>query len=615
MPKKYLKRNFWILLLVDIIGLSVGFCASYWIRMDLDYLVSNIRTILVGLPVVLLIKLIFLFKFDLYSGMWRYTGIKDLLNLLKATILAFILTLFIAHLPIHNFFLSRSAIIIDFVLGIMVLGSSRISARIYFEYFIKGDYSSNVKRILILGAGNAGEKILRDVLKSRGLSYHVVGLLDDDRDKIGHKIHGIPVLGSISMVKKIVKDMMIDELIVATPSATKCEFKKIIDKCKSAEIRYRIIPSITEIISKKVGIDSARKLSYEDILGRSEVSLDSKTVSQVISDKIVLVTGAGGSIGSELCRQIANFKPRKLLLFDVAESPLYHIDMELSNNMPYLDIVPIIGDVKDKVHLQKIFAKYTPEIVFHAAAYKHVPMMELQPWKAIENNTFGTETLAGVSAEFAVEKFILISTDKAVNPTSIMGASKKLAELVILNKNNGKTAFSVVRFGNVLGSVGSVIPLFEKQIAHGGPVTVTHPDIVRYFMTIPEASLLVLQAACLNKGKDIFVLDMGKQIKIDKIAREMIEFFGYVPGKDIEIEYIGLRPGEKLYEELNAKFEDLTPTSNPKINLVLSKEPREIDQECFEKLRKAAVEKIDLEIRELVEQILPEYSFAKKGEC
>ncbi len=615
MPRKYLKRNFWILLFIDIISLSASFCASYWIRMDLDYLVNHINSILVGLPIVLLIKMLLLFKFDLYSGMWRYTGIKDLINLLKATVLAFGITLFIAYLPINGFFLSRSAIIIDFVLGIMVLGASRVSARIYYENFKKGDFSSSIKRILIVGAGNAGEKILRDVLKSRGLSYHVVGLLDDDRDKIGHKIHGVPVLGSISMVKKIVRDNLIDELIVATPSATKCEFRKIIEKCKSTEIQYRIIPSITEIINKKVSIDSARKLSYEDILGRSEVSLDAKMVSEVINDKVILVTGAGGSIGSEICRQIAKFRPKKLLLFDLAESPLYHIDMELANNLPYLDIVPIVGDIKDEGHLKKVFAKYAPEIVFHAAAYKHVPMMELQPWKAIENNTLGTETLASIAGEFEVEKFILISTDKAVNPTSIMGASKKLAELVVLNKNNDKTAFSVVRFGNVLGSVGSVIPLFEKQIATGGPVTVTHPDIVRYFMTIPEASLLVLQAACLNEGKDIFVLDMGKQIKIDKIAREMIEFFGYVPGKDIEIEYIGLRPGEKLYEELNANFEDLIATSHPKINLVLSKEPRKINQRHLNKLREATTEKIDMEIRKIVEGILPEYSFAKKGDC
>jgi len=451
-------------------------------------------------------------------------------------------------------------------------------------------------------------------MKNKGLSYFVVGFLDDDRKKIGHKIHGVQILDCIARVKRIAQEYKIDELIVATPSADRKEFRRIVEKCKAVGVEYRIIPSLNEIMNKKVKLSSARKLSYEDLLGRRAVRLDSKKVSHFLTNKVVLVTGAGGSIGSELCRQIAVFKPKKLLLFDMAESSLYHIDMELSDNIPYLDVEPIVGDVKDKDHLEKVFAKFCPEIVFHAAAYKHVPMMELQPWKAIENNMIGTRTLVEVAKKFAVENFILISTDKAVNPTSIMGASKKLAELVVLGKNSKKCKFSVVRFGNVLGSVGSVIPLFERQIAKGGPVTVTHPDIVRYFMTIPEASLLVLQAAELNTGGDIFVLDMGKQIKIDKIAREMISFYGFEPNKDMEIEYIGLRPGEKLYEELNAGFENLEATSHPKINVVKTGEPRVLKKENVAELQKAAFEQNDFKLRQAVKKMLPEYDFKIIGE-
>ncbi len=614
MSRKYLKRNFWILFSIDIVSLSIVFFSSYWVRMDLSYLLKNFTTIVWGLPLVLFFKLVFLFKFDLYSGMWRYTGIKDFINLIKATTASFCFVLVVAYLPLNFILVSRSVSIIDFVLGIMVLGGVRVSARIYFDYMNGTSEDSGKKRLLIVGAGDAGEKILRDILKNKGLSYFVAGFLDDDKKKIGHKIHGVPVLDCIARVKKIAKENMIDELILATPSADKKEFRRIVDICKASGVKYLIIPSLNEMMSKKVGLSSARKLSYEDLLGRSSVKLDSQKVSHFLTNKVVLVTGAGGSIGSELCRQIAVFKPKKLLLFDIAESPLYHIDMELTDNIPYLDVEPIVGDVKDKEHLLKIFAKYHPEIVFHAAAYKHVPMMEIQPWKAIENNMMGTKSLVEVAEEFAVKNFILISTDKAVNPTSIMGASKKLAELVVLNKNNKESKFSVVRFGNVLGSVGSVIPLFEKQIAKGGPLTVTHPDIVRYFMTIPEASLLVLQAAELNTGGDIFVLDMGKQIKIDKIAREMIRFFGFEPDKDIEVKYIGLRPGEKLYEELNAKFENLEVTSHPKINVVKTSKPRPLQGKDFSELKTATAEQNDLKLRQVVKKILPEYNFKIIGE-
>ncbi len=614
MFRKYLKRNFWILFFIDIISLSAVFFASYWIWMDWEFLEANFYKMIWTLLLVLVLKLTFLFKFDLYSGLWRYTGIKDLINLIKATSFAFFFTIIIASLPDNVLLISRSATIIGYILGIMVLGGVRVSARIYFDYRNQTSEVSGKKRLLILGAGDAGEKILRDVLKNKGLSYYVVGFLDDDKKKIGHKIHGVPVLDSIAKLKKIVQDNMINELIVATPSADRKAFRKIVERCKTAGVSYKIIPSLNEIMDKKVKLSSARKLSYEDLLGRSPVQQNSQKIAKFLADKVILVTGAGGSIGSELCRQIAIFKPKKLLLFDIAESSLYHIDMELSENIPYLDVEPIVGDVKDKEHLQKVFACFKPEIVFHAAAYKHVPMMELQPWKAIENNVFGTKILAEVAQDFAVENFILISTDKAVNPTSIMGASKKLAELVVLSKNSQQSKFSVVRFGNVLGSVGSVIPLFEKQIAKGGPVTVTHPDIVRYFMTIPEASLLVLQAAELNSGGDIFVLDMGKQIKIDKIAREMIRFYGFEPDKDMEIDYVGLRPGEKLYEELNAGFENLEQTAHSKINVVKTGEPRLVKSEDLQALKEAFREQNDIKLRQIVKKILPEYEFKLIGE-
>jgi len=609
MLNKYLRKNFWVTFFLDIFGFCVLFFSAYLIRFDLAYVLSTKFEIFKILPIIVIIKIVVMFQFDLYSGMWRYTGMRDLLNIIKATTFAFMITVIIASIPQNIFTFSRSVLIIDFAFGIFILSAIRVSIRVYFENFRKRQITPNKKRLLIIGAGDAGEKLLRDVIKNRYLSFFVVGFLDDDTSKIGHKIHGVTVLGAISKLQKIVKENAINQIIIAIPTASRSELYNVLEQCKKVDVKYRIIPSLNELISKKVDLQTARKVSYEDILGRREIKLDTKEIKNELLGKVVMITGAGGSIGSELSRQILVYEPKIIILFEIAETALFHIEMELKKSIPFIKVVSVIGDIKDKEHLKDVFSKYKPQIIYHAAAYKHVPLMEKQPWKAIQNNVFGTKTLIDVAKEYKVENFVLISTDKAVNPTSIMGASKKLTELLVLGNSTKDSFFSVVRFGNVLGSAGSVIPLFEKQIESGGPVTVTHPDIKRYFMTIPEASLLVLQSSAMNKGGQIFILDMGKQINIDSIAKEMIKFYGHNLGQDMDIEYIGLREGEKLFEELTADFEDLMKTSNKKINLVKSRTIRVISKEMLGELKRLVKLRDGTKVKEYVKSILNEYIY------
>jgi FlaA1/EpsC-like NDP-sugar epimerase len=536
------------------------------------------------LPFVLIIKISCFYFFDLYRGMWRYTSISDLLNIIKASCvssLVIVCLILFSHSRFIGF--PRSVFIIDWCFTILLISGYRVCIRLYFEQN-SGDKTLSIptrqvltmffkkmaetKRLLIIGAGNGGEKIYREIHNNANLQFTVIGFLDDDLAKVGRKIHGIPVLGRINDIKRIAKLVNADEALIAIPSATSSEMRNILAHCKECGIQFKTIPGMGELINGKVTVNTIREVDYRDLLGREMIKLDEDKIGSYIKKARVMVTGAGGSIGSELCRQICRFKPECIVLFERAESPLFEINHELEHDFGDIEIIPILADVQDKEQVEKAFEAYQPQTVFHAAAYKHVPMLEIQPWKAVDNNIQGTANLIEITNKFNVERFVFVSTDKAVRPANVMGASKRIAEMLIQSQNGcglSPTKYMTVRFGNVVGSVGSVVPLFKKQIQKGGPVTVTHPDVTRFFMTIPEACQLILQAGAMGNGGEIFLLEMGTSIKIVDMARDLIRLSGFEPEEDIKIEYIGLRPGEKLYEELIIEGEDVIPTSHEKI--------------------------------------------------
>ena len=463
--------------------------------------------------------------------------------------------------------IEQGVFIADMFATVLLLAGLRMIIRLYYEEFRTIELG-RLKRFLIVGAGNAGEALLREIHRMPIAEYEVIGFIDDDPVKKGISIHGIPVLGKVEQLPKIAKDHNIEEIAIAMPSAEHNQLRRVVQICEGTKIRFRTVPSITDIASGKFSVSQIRDVDINDLLGRESVQLDIDLIEEFARDKTILVTGGGGSIGSEMCRQLCNFNPKLLLLVEHTENPLFHIEQELRKKFPNVAMKGIICNITDKSRIESIFEKYKPQIIIHAAAHKHVPLMEINPSEAIKNNVVGTKTIADAANKYNTTNFVMISTDKAVNPTSIMGSSKRIAETYIqdLNKTSN-THFVTVRFGNVLGSNGSVVPIFKKQIANGGPVTVTHPDMKRYFMTIPEASQLVLQAATMGKGGEIFVLDMGESVKIVDLARELITLSGFKPGEDIEIVFTGMRPGEKLFEELSIKGEDMQPTRHPKISV------------------------------------------------
>ena len=581
------------------------------------------------LPYVVVVKLICFYYFDLYKGMWRYTSLNDLLNVVKAALTAsFIVIVLILY--INRFeMISRSVFVIDWCFTIIFIISLRVITRLCFEQFTENISFQDLKDalmqiffsgkkqgkgIIIIGAGDCGEKICREFRENASIKSHVAGFLDDDTRKIGKKIHGVAILDQIDGLGDVVQSTGVKDVIISIPTVSASRMKQIVNLCNKSNVEFKTVPSMGELIDGKVSISSIRNVEYRDILGREPVALDKIEIGKYLSEKMVLVTGAGGSIGTGLCKQICKYHPRTLVLFERAESPLYEIDLELKNNFPDLTIIPVLGDIQNREELETVFELTKPDIVFHAAAYKHVPMLEKYPWKAVENNIIGTENLVEIVDRFECEKFVFVSTDKAVNPFNIMGVSKRVCEMIVQNQNlvkQSKTQFLTVRFGNVIGSVGSVIPLFKKQIKEGGPVTVTHPDIIRYFMLIPEACQLILQAGAMGKGGEIFILEMGEPVKIDNMARDLIRFSGFEPGVDIKIEYTGLRPGEKLYEELMTEAESVIPTEHGKIMILKS---REVDMELLKaglmKLKQGAEKQSKEKIRALLQEIVPEYNNA-----
>ncbi len=519
---------------------------------------------------ITILNLSLYYFFGLYTSLWRYASLDELWQIFIATTIAglsdFILG-YILRAPLPGF-----VYLMAYLLIFILIGGSRLSFR-YLKRTrnkLKGSgISAEVskrKKIMIIGAGSAGSMIIKELKHHDELSSDPVCIIDDDKSKCNFSIHGIPIMGGKEEIKRIANEMKIDEIIIAMPSASREQVTEILNICKETKCKLKTLPGFYELISDRVSIKQVRDVSIEDLLGREQVLLDTGEISGYLEGEVVLITGAGGSIGSELCRQIAVFKPKKLLIFDIYENNAFELQNELKRTFKKLNFEVLIGSVRDMERLEEIFEKYRPGVVFHAAAHKHVPLMEANPIEAIKNNVFGTFNVASCAAKYSTKRFVMISTDKAVNPTNIMGATKRMAEMIIQAfDKQSKTEFVAVRFGNVLGSNGSALPIFKKQIDLGGPVTVTHPDITRFFMTIPEASRLVIQAGAMAKGGEIFILDMGKPVKIVELVKDLIRLSGYRAEGDIEIKFVGLRPGEKLYEELMLEEEGIETTQHKSI--------------------------------------------------
>lgn len=556
-----------LVFLHDVAAACLAWLAAYWLRFNLELPERFALGLLDTLGPVVLVQSIFFFAFGLYRGIWRFASLPDLKRIVTAVglgALAAPMSLFMLGLLQD---VPRSVLLLDPLLLVLLMSGSRILYRVWKDgHVLSGELGQPV---LILGSGDAAATLLRDLALSQ--KWRVVGLLDDDGKRHGRQLNGVPILGPIASVDEQARRLGVANAIIAMPAASAAKRRRAAELAAAAGLVVLTVPSFDDLISGRISISQVRKVELEDLLGRDQVQLDDEGLYRLLGGKVVLVTGAGGSIGSELCAQIARFAPRLLVFYEISELALYMIEQQFAKLFPRLAIACVSGDVRDEARLADIFGEYRPDVVFHAAAYKHVPLMENEnAWQALRNNVLGTLQVARAAAAHGVGKFVLISTDKAVNPCNVMGASKRLAEMVCQAMSNRSpaptTSFVMVRFGNVLGSSGSVIPKFREQIAEGGPVTVTHPEVMRYFMLIPEAAQLVLQAGLMGEGGEIFVLDMGEPVKIVDLARDMIRLSGFTED-DIRIEFIGLRPGEKLHEELLADGEKTLPTPHPKLRV------------------------------------------------
>ncbi|MCL5097692.1 MAG: polysaccharide biosynthesis protein, partial [Candidatus Omnitrophica bacterium] len=571
-----------MLLVLYAASLWLSLWLAYQLRFDFNVPPEEVSNFFQVSTWVVLIQLLSLTGFRQFAGLLSYFSTPDLLRVFYAVSVSSSIVLVIRLEGIMRPAPPRGVILVDFVLSFLVLSALRLGFRLVRERFMasNGRLTHQAKRVGIVGAGDVGASLARELSIRRGLGLVPVAFFDDDKSKWHSRVHDIPVVGPPESLLDQKLNLELDEIIIAMPTAPAKRIGEVVSLLQKTRLRYATVPSIDQLATGQVKVSQLRSVEIQDLLGREAVELETESIRQILQERVVMVTGAGGSIGSELCRQITTFNPTRLLLVEQAEGQMFQIEQELIDLGHGGIVLPLVADILDVPRMQYIFKRFHPEVVFHAAAHKHVPMMENQPTEAIKNNTLGTIQLAEMASEFGADRFVLISTDKAINPTNVMGVSKRLAEVYVqaLHANHpGNTKFMAVRFGNVLGSSGSVIPTFNKQIAAGGPVKVTHPDVTRYFMTIPEASGLVLQSAAQGEGGEIFVLDMGKPIKIVDLARQMIELSGLKPGEDIEIEFVGLRPGEKLFEELSHQGENFKPTKHPKISRFVC-EPKPLEQ-------------------------------------
>ncbi len=611
--KEMYDRQLWIrricLMIIDCLLVTLaGFFTLFlrfemiWSAIDPEFIKAYLRQ----LPLELALALILFWIFRLYHSLWAYAGAEELLNIVMSAFLLMVgdvlIVLFVPG------YLPRSFYPLTFLLITAMVGGVRLLYRYLRRMRGLSTGPKETKNVMIIGAGRAGLVVAKEYAGSSHLHGKVCCMIDDDRKKIGNYIHGIKVVGGREMIRKAAIRYEIDQIIIAMPSESKKTISQILEICQDTKCELKILPGIYQLMNDEVNVTKIRDVEIGDLLGRDQIVVDSDAVHENVFGKRILVTGGGGSIGSELCRQIASHNPSQLIIFDIYENNAYAIQQELKHNYPELDLVVLIGSVRNTSRINSVFEQYRPQIVFHAAAHKHVPLMETSPDEAVKNNVFGTLKTVQAADKYGAEKFVMISTDKAVNPTNVMGATKRICEMIIQTWNKrSKTDYVAVRFGNVLGSNGSVIPLFKKQIEQRGPITVTHPDIIRYFMTIPEAVGLVLTAATYAEGGEIFVLDMGEPVKIVDLAKNMIRLSGLKLGDDIDIVYTGLRPGEKLYEELLMEEEGLKNTANEKIFIGA---PIELDETRFEEELeelKAAANSESTDIRCVIQKLVPTY--------
>jgi FlaA1/EpsC-like NDP-sugar epimerase len=603
-----------LVMTTDFAVIILSYVAAFLIRFEMQIPQALVSSMIATLPVVLVVRLACFWYFGLYRGIWQFASIYDLYSIVKAVGVSSLfvsLCLFMAN-GLSGY--PRSVFFIDGLLLLVLIGGSRFSIRLTKE--MRGLRENGGKRALIIGAGAAGESILREMLRNPELGYCPVGLLDDDHGKWGLLIHNVKVLGGTDRTEEFVKQYWAEEVIIAIPSASGSQMRRLVRECKGCGVVYKTLPSMADIIDGTVSIKALRDVDFEDLLGRPPAKLNAARIEGYLAGKRVLITGCGGSIGSELVRQIVRFGPSSLILYDASEENLFNIQMELEHEIQFHDYHTVLGRVQNRLILERAFELYQPDVVFHAAAYKHVPMLEINPWEAVFNNILASRLLMDAALAYSVERFVLVSTDKAVRPTNVMGTSKRVTELLMQSMWQDATRFIAVRFGNVVGSSGSVVPLFKRQIERGGPVTVTDAEVTRYFMSIPEASQLILQAGALGRGGEIFVLEMGTPVRIVDLARDLIRLMGKEPGSDIEIQFTGLRPGEKLYEELLTGEEDVVRTEHERIMVLRSngtngfRNRKELRHWLDRKIGELEVLSVQMNgdaIRSKLREIVPEY--------
>jgi len=627
MRSQFKNPNFYLMLLADALSVSLALWLAYALRFDFfkssDFTANYQQQLFPSMGFSIPLKLLLFFLFGLYRGMWRYTNLHDMRKIMAATaVSSLLLVVVVNHIYTVQKF-SRGLYLLDALLTFIFVAGLRIIVRECFALRTQGRAVNPLRwglgidrpkrtRSIVIGAGYCGEHLLRELSVDKNAQYDVVCYLDDDPKKQHRSLHGITIYGGLDRLPAAIEKYQAELILIAITQVDGVNMRRIIEACEACGLPFKRVPSHGSVIDGRVSLKELRDINYEDLLGRPSVVLDDSAVAHYLEGKTVLVTGAGGSIGSELCRQVAAYNPKRFILVDSGEENLFRIQMQLAHD--HLDVVPVLGQVQDRQLMRELFAHHRPHVVFHAAAYKHVPMIETNPWQAVTNNILGTYTVAEAAVESGAERFVLVSTDKAVRSTNVMGASKRMAERILHAFNGGSTRMMAVRFGNVVGSSGSVVPTFRDQILKGGPITVTHPEVTRYFMTIPEASRLILQAGALGEGGEIFILHMGTPVRIVDMARDLIRLSGKDPDTDIAIEFTGLRPGEKLYEELISDEEGVVPTSHEKI-MVLRPEngttPKIVKQQIDALLELAAGyqgEAIKARLLELVPDYTPQSS-------